>query len=61
MQAAELLILTEAYRNGILICYTNYYRANYMGTYGNICAQLRWILITVNDLDHIKSVISDRN
>lgn len=35
MQAAELLILTEAFRNGILICYTNYYRANYMGIYGN--------------------------
>jgi hypothetical protein len=35
MQAAEWIILTEAFGNGILICYTNYYRANYMGIYGN--------------------------
>jgi len=37
MPAAELLILTEAFRHGILICYTNYYRANYMGIYGYRC------------------------
>lgn len=28
-------ILAEASAEGILICYTNYYRANYMGIYGN--------------------------
>ncbi|MFT4269994.1 MAG: hypothetical protein QM578_03220 [Pantoea sp.] len=28
-------ILAEAWEEGILICYTNYYRANYMGIYGN--------------------------
>ncbi len=35
MPAAGLLILTEAFSNGFLICYTNYYRANYVGIYGN--------------------------
>jgi hypothetical protein len=42
MQAAELLILTEAFRNGILICYTNYYRANYLGIYRNIGCDSTW-------------------
>lgn len=43
-------ILTEAYRDDILICYTNYYRANYLGIYANQDD----MLITVNDLDHKK-------
>lgn len=28
-------ILAEAWEEGILICYTNYYRANNLGIYGN--------------------------
>lgn len=41
-------ILAEASVVGILICYTNYYRANYMGIYGNFSRHFARLLITVN-------------